>query len=106
MTELLEQTAAFPRLRARLAAFQPGLDVESATSDSENPQDKVLVDRIRRLFVLKPADQNAQAPPVADVDDGRLEARRPPGADKDTRSWPSLTPIFSQPWRWQVATPW
>ena len=59
-TELLEQTAAFPRLRARLAAFQPGLDVESATSDSENPQDKVLVDRIRRLFVLKPADQNAQ----------------------------------------------
>ncbi len=59
-TQLLEQLTAFPRLRARLTLLQPGLDVEAATSADQNPQDAIVVDRIRRLFVLKPADQDAQ----------------------------------------------
>lgn len=57
---MLEQLTAFPRLRARLTLLQPGLDVEAATSADQNPQDAIVVDRIRRLFVLKPADQDAQ----------------------------------------------
>jgi hypothetical protein len=58
--QLLEQAATFPRLRARLAAFQPGLDAESGTPDAKNQQESVLVERIRRLFVLKPGAQEAQ----------------------------------------------
>lgn len=57
-TQLLKQVAEFPRLRARLSSWQPGLEAESVTPDG--PQEAILVERIRRLFLLKPGDQDAQ----------------------------------------------
>jgi hypothetical protein len=59
-TKLQKSVSTFPRLRARVAALQPGLDVESTVPDGQNKQDAILVERLRRLFVLKPGDQVVQ----------------------------------------------
>ena len=79
-TQLLEQSAAFPRLRARLAPLQPGLDVESATSDVREPAGHDPGRSHPPAFRAQAGRPGRAAPPVAGVDDGRLEARRPQGA--------------------------
>jgi hypothetical protein len=77
-TQLLKHTEAFPRLRARLRSMQPGLEAESAMPEDQNQQDSILVERICRLFVLKPGAHNAQRRQwlAAMTDDWRPAVRR------------------------------
>jgi hypothetical protein len=59
-TQLLKQATAFPRLRARLTQLQAGLEAESTAPISQDQQDTTVIERIRRLFVLKPGEQSSQ----------------------------------------------
>jgi hypothetical protein len=59
-TKLLKLVNEFPRLRARVNSLQPGLAVEPDPRGGQDQQEAILAERIRRLFVLKPADQAAQ----------------------------------------------
>jgi hypothetical protein len=59
-TKLLKLANDFPRLQARLKGLQQGLEAESCPPDGQDKQDAILVERVRRLFVLKPGDRAAQ----------------------------------------------